>query len=144
MIPLQHRTAAAVAAIDAAKTPAQKSDARRAGLAVHADLEKFLADENFKTAFKKAKPKNSIGMYKADPVEDHPVFLIAPDGMKITGPVTLPDGTKALPNPQYQIVCPASMVPAMLARGYRRFNDDAFTDRSSGMGNADPTRTNNT
>ena len=43
MIPLQHRASAATAAIDAAKTPMQKRDARADGLAVHADLEKQIA-----------------------------------------------------------------------------------------------------
>ena len=139
---LRNRTAAAVAAIDAAKTPAQKFEARRAGLAVHADLAKQVGDDQALAAFRKAKPKNSIGMYKDNTVRDAPVFMIAPLGTKITAPIKLPDGTMAAPNPQYQIVVPARFVPAMMARGFIRFNDDAITDRSNGMGLADPTRPN--
>jgi len=34
----------------------------------------------------------------------------------------LPDGTKAAPNPQGQIVVPMPLVPAMIARGFIRAN----------------------
>jgi hypothetical protein len=140
MTPLQHRADAAMAAIDDAKTPAQKRDARQAGLAVKADLEKHIADENFKAAFKAAPPQNSLGMWK-DTVRDHPMFLIGPGGNKITTVITLPDGTKAAPNPQGQIVVPAQFVPAMIARGFVQANS-VFTDPGNPLRN--PARPNNT
>ena len=142
MIPLQHEANAAVAAIENAKTPAQKFEARRAGLAVHADLEKQLGDENFKTAFKAAKPQSMVGVWKGGPVFDRPVFLTGPNGTRIIAPVKLPNGAMAAPNPQNQICVPASMLPQMLALGFLRVNDNAFTSRADGMGNADPTRSN--
>jgi hypothetical protein len=122
MIPFQHRASAAMAAIDAAKTPLQKHVARQEGLAVKADLEKQIADENFKAAFKAAQPQSMIGVWKGEPVRDAPVFMTGPAETRITGPVKLPDGTMAAPNPQGQIVVPASMVPAMMGRGYFRAN----------------------
>jgi hypothetical protein len=125
---LQHQAAAAIAAIDDAKTPLQRHEAQRQGLAVHADLEKQLGDANAMAAFMAAKPKSMVGVYKDDTVRDHPIFMVGPAGTKITGSVTLPDGSKAAPNPQYQIVVPAHLVPAMIARGFKRAND-VLTDR---------------
>ena len=122
MIPLQHRAAAAAAAIDAARTPAQKHAARQDGLAVHADLQKQIGDDKALNAFKAAKPQSMIGAYAGDTVRDHPVFMTGPAETRITRPVKLPDGTMAAPNPQGQIVVPAMMVPAMMARGYFRAN----------------------
>jgi hypothetical protein len=119
---LQHRANAAMAAIDDARTPAQKAAANQEGHAVRDDLEKQIADENFKTAFKNAKPQSMIGVWKGEPVADHPVFMVAQSGLKITAPVALPDGSKAVPNPQYQIAVPARFVPAMVARGFVRAN----------------------
>jgi hypothetical protein len=140
---LQHRANFALGKLASARTPAEKHEARAEAFEIKADLEKFLADDQALKALKAARPKSAVGMYKSDPVADHPVFMIGPLGTKITSPVKLPDGSMAAPNPQYQIVVPARFVPAMLARGFRRFNDDAFTSRADGMGNADPTRTNN-
>jgi hypothetical protein len=71
------------------------------------------------------------------------VFMVGRGGTKITVPVELPDGSKAMPNPQGQIAVPAHLVPAMLQRGFVRANS-VMTDRSGGMGMADPTRSNNT
>ena len=67
MIPLQHRAHAAVAAIDEARTPAQKPAARQEGLSVHADLQKQIGDDNAMAAFKSAKPQSMAGVYKAEP-----------------------------------------------------------------------------
>jgi hypothetical protein len=113
-----------MADIDAAKTPAQAFEARREGFAVHGELQKHLADENFKAAFKAAaaKPRSMIGVYKDDTVRDAPVFMTAAAEARITRPVKLPDGTLATPNPQGQIVVPASMAAQMTARGYFRAN----------------------
>jgi hypothetical protein len=122
MIPLQHRANAAMAAIDDAKTPFQKYAARQEGLSVKADLEKQIGDDKAMAAFKSAKPLSMAGVYKDDTVRDHPVFMTGPAETRITGPVKLPDGTMAAPNPQGQIVVPASMVSAMMARGYFRAN----------------------
>jgi hypothetical protein len=122
MIPIQHRANAAMAAIDEARTPAQKHAAATEARAVHADLEKHVADGNAMAAFKSAKPQSMAGVYKDDTVRDHPVFMTGPAETRITGPVKLPDGTIAAPNPQGQIVVPASMVPQMMARGYFRAN----------------------
>ena len=118
---LQNRAAQAMADIDAAKTQAQKFEARREGLAVHAELEKKIAEDQAMAAFKAAQPQNSFGVYK-DTVRAAPVFMTGPAETRITRPVKLPDGTMAAPNPQGQIVVPASMVPAMMARGYFRAN----------------------
>jgi hypothetical protein len=137
---LQHRAAQAMADIDAAKTPAQKFEARQAGIAVHADLEKHLSDNQAMAAFKNAQPQNSGGMYK-DIVRDHPMFLVGPGGKKITTTVVLPDGSKAEPNPQGQIVVPAKLVPAMIARGYVQANS-VITDPGNPL--RDPARPNNT
>jgi hypothetical protein len=139
MIPLQHRAAAAAAAIDAAKTPLQKHEARQDGLAVVADLEKHIADDKAMAAFKAAQPQNSLGVWKGEPVADHPVFMVGPAGTKITAPVALPDGTKAVPNAGYQIVVPARFVSAMLLRGFIRAND-VITNPNIGM--RDPARPN--
>jgi hypothetical protein len=122
MIPLQHRAHAAVAAIDEARTPAQKHAARQEGLSVHADLQKQIGDDNAMAAFKSAKPQSMAGVYKDGTVRDHPVFMTGPAETRITGPVKLPDGSLAAPNPQGQIVVPASMVQAMMTRGYFRAN----------------------
>jgi len=122
MIPIQHRANAAMAAIDEARTPLQKHEARQEGLAVHAELEKHVADDAALAAFRKAQPKSMAGVYNDDTVRDHPVFMTGPAETRITGPVKLPDGSMAAPNPQGQIVVPASMVPAMMARGYFRAN----------------------
>jgi hypothetical protein len=141
MNPLQHRANAAMAAIDTARTPAQKHAARQEGFAIKADLEKQLGDDNAMAAFKAAQPQNSIGMYN-DPVRDHPLFLVGPGGQKITAAVTLPDGTKSTPNPQGQIVIPARLLPAMLARGFVQANS-VITDLNSTW-QRDPARPNNT
>jgi hypothetical protein len=141
---LQHRANAAMEKISSARTSAEKHEARQEALAIKADLEKFLGDDKAIKAFKTAKPKNSAGVYKGDPVADHPVFMTAQPRTKITGPITLPDGSKAVPNPQYQITVPARFVPAMLARGFIRVNDAAITDLSGGLGMSDPARPNNT
>jgi hypothetical protein len=122
MIPIQHRANAAMAAIDEAKTPAQKHAARQEGLTVKADLEKQIGDDKAMAAFKAAQPKSMAGVYKDDTVRDYPVFMTAAAEARILRPVKLPDGTLAQPNPQGQIVVPASMVPAMMARGYFRAN----------------------
>ena len=122
MIPIQHKAAAVIAAIDDAKTPAQKHAARQEGLAVKADLEKQIGDNKAIAAFRSAKPRSMAGVYKDDTVRDYPVFMTGPAETRITGPVKLPDGSLATPNPQGQIVVPASMVPAMTARGYFRAN----------------------
>jgi hypothetical protein len=111
-----------MAAIDDARTPAQKRDARADGLAVHGELQKHLSDNQALAAFKAAQPKSMAGVYKDNTVRDAPVFMTAAAEARITRPVKLPDGTLATPNPQGQIVVPASMVPAMMARGYFRAN----------------------
>jgi len=82
---LQHQANAAVAAIDSAKTPLQKHEARHKALSVKADLEKQLGDDRAMAAFKASQPQNSNGMYK-DTVRDHPLFMVGPTGTKITGP----------------------------------------------------------
>jgi hypothetical protein len=140
MIPLQHRAAQASAAIDAAKTSLQKHDARQVALGVVADLKKHIADDKAMAAFKGAVPQNSIGMWK-ETVRDAPLFLVGPGGKRITTTIALPDGSKATPNPEGQIVVPAHLVPAMIARGFKRAND-VLTDQHSGM--RDPARPNNT
>jgi hypothetical protein len=142
-IPLQHRANEAMAALDAAKTPMQKHDARQEGLAVKADLEKEIAAAAALAAFKAAQPQSSFGIWKGEPVADHPVFMVGPAGTKITAPVTLPDGSKATPNPQYQIVVPAHLVTAMLARGFIRANS-VITPLGEKYPMGDPERPNNT
>src|SRR5712664_5009902 len=119
---LQHRANAAMAKIETAQTPLQKHIARQEGFAVKAELEKQLGDDNALAAFKAAQPQSSVGVWKGDLVHDHPVFMTGPAGTKITGPIALPDGTRAAPNPQGQIVVPMAMVPAMIARGFVRAN----------------------
>jgi hypothetical protein len=138
MIPLQHRASAAMADIDAAKTPMQKHQARQEGLTVKADLEKHIADDKAMAAFKAAVPQNSLGMYQ-DIVRDHPMFLVGPGGKKIIKPVALPNGEKAIPNPQGQIVVAAHLVPAMLAAGFVQANS-VFTDPGNPL--RDPARPN--
>ncbi len=58
--------------------------------------------------------------------------MTGPPGTVITGPITLPDGTKAIPNPQYQIAVPAHLVPAMIARGFVGANS-VMTDLNTEM-----------
>jgi hypothetical protein len=118
---LQHRANAAIAKIETARTPLEKHIARQDGLSIKADLEKQLGDDNALAAFKAAQPQSSVGVWKGNLVHDHPVFMTGPAG-KITGPIALPDGTRAAPNPQGQIVVPMAMVPAMIARGFVRAN----------------------
>jgi hypothetical protein len=132
VIPLQHQAIAAIAAIDSAKTPLQKHEARQQALSVRADLEKQLGDDKAMTAFKAAKQQSMAGVYGDQIVRDHPIFMVGPAGTKITSAVTLPDGTKAVPNPQYQITVPAHLVPAMIARGFKRAND-VLTDKHTAM-----------
>ena len=126
---LQYRAAAATAALEAAQTPMAKRLAHQEGIAVKADLEKFVADGNAITAIKAAhtQPQNSFGMFKSAPVHDRPVFMTGPAGTKITKPIVLPDGTKAAANPSGQISVPIKLLPAMLARGFLRANDTAVT-----------------
>jgi hypothetical protein len=119
---LKHRALAAGHAIDTARSPVQKHFAREQGLSAKADLEKHIADEKALAAFRKVKPRSMIGVWKDDTVRDHPVFMTGPAETRIARPVKLPDGSFAAPNPQGQIVVPASMVPAMIARGYFRAN----------------------
>jgi hypothetical protein len=140
---LINRAAQATADIDAARTPLQKHTARETGMSVKADLEKHIADEQALDAFRKAQPRSMAGVYSG-PVADHPTFLVGPGGKKITAPVALPNGEKATPNMAGQIVVEARFVPEMIRRGFVRVNDDAITDRSNGMGMADPARPNNT
>lgn len=119
---LLHRAAAATAAIDTARTPLQKHLAREEGLAIKRELEQQVAGDAAVAAFKKAKPQNSAGVWKGEPVHDRPVFMTGPAGTRITGPIKLPDGSSAAPNPQGQIVVPMKDVPAMVARGFIRAN----------------------
>jgi hypothetical protein len=130
--------------LTSARTSLEKSEARAEAVAIKQDLEKWLGDDRALAAFRKAKPKNSAGVYKGDPVVDHPVFMVGPAGTKITAPIALPDGSKAVPNPQYQITVPARFVPQMIVRGFIRVNDAAITDLSGALGISDPARTNNT
>lgn len=120
---LKHRAAAAVAAIETARTPLEKHTARQEGLSVKAELEKTIGDDAALAALRKAQPQSMIGVWKgAEPVHDRPIFMVGPAGTKIVSAVTLPDGSKAEPNPQYQIVVPMPLVPAMIARGFVRAN----------------------
>jgi hypothetical protein len=91
-------------------------------------------------AFKAAVPQNSLGMFK-DIVRDHPMFLVGPGGKKIIKPVALPNGEKAIPNAQGQIVVAAHLLPAMLAAGFMQANS-VFTDPGNPL--RDPARPNNT
>jgi len=118
---LQHRAHEAVAKIETARTPLQKYLARQEGLSVKADLEKQISDDAALAAFKSAQPQSAFGVWKGL-VHDRPVFMTGPAGTKITGPITLPDGSKAEPNPQGQIVVPMPLVSAMIARGFVRVN----------------------
>jgi hypothetical protein len=136
MIPLQHQANAAMAAIDAAKTPMQKHQARQEGLAVKADLEREIGNEKALNAFKNAKPQNSGGMWNGVP---RMIYMARADGSKPVAAVELPDGTKVLPI-QGQIPVPENQVPAMTARGWKRFND-VINDQHTGM--RDPARPNN-
>jgi hypothetical protein len=120
MIPLQHRAAAATAALDAAKTPMQKKAAKDEGMSLKRDLETHIADENFKAVFKAAQPQNSFGVWSGAPLT---IYMVRGDGKKITAPVKLPgDGTMAAPNPQGQSAVPVNLVPAMLRLGFVRTN----------------------
>lgn len=121
-ITLQHRAAAAGAAIDNARTPAEKHAAKAEGLSVYAALAKHLADEQALAAFSKAKPQSMVGVWKGEPIADHPVHMVRADGKKIVAPVTLPDGSQAKPNPQYQIVVPAHHAAEMQRRGFVQAN----------------------
>jgi hypothetical protein len=129
---LQHRANAAIAAIETARTPLEKHVARQEGLTVKADLEKQLGDDQALAAFKAAPAQSMIGVWKDTTVRDHPVFMTGSAGSKIAAPITLPDGTKAMWNPQYQIVVPAHLVPAMIARGFVRANS-VMTDLNTAM-----------
>jgi hypothetical protein len=135
---LINRAAQATAQIENARTPLEKHTAREAGMGVKLDLEQHIAGEHALDAFRKAHPKSMAGVYSG-PVADHPVFMVGPAGTKITAPVALPDGTKAVPNPQYQIVVPARFVPAMMTRGFVRANS-VFTDPGNPL--RDPARSN--
>jgi hypothetical protein len=135
---LQHRANQAMAKITSARTPQEKHDARQEGFAVKADLEKYLADENALKAFKAARPKSAVGMYKGAP---RFVFMVPAGGKTQTAAVTLPDGSKIIPI-QNQIPVPENMVDAMIARGWVRMNS-VLTDLSSALGMSDPARPNN-
>jgi hypothetical protein len=118
---LQHRAHEAVAKIETARTPLERHVAREEGLRARADLEMQISGDAALAAFKSAQPQSMAGVWKGL-VHDRPVFMTGPAGTKITGPITLPDGTKATPNPQYQIVVRMPLVPAMIARGFIRAN----------------------
>jgi hypothetical protein len=141
---LQHRANAAVEKLANARTSLEKHEARAEAFAIKQDLEKYLGDHHAIAAFRKAAPENSAGVYQGNLVADHPVFMTGPAGTKITGPITLPDGSQAVPNPQYQITVPARFVPAMIARGFIRVNDAAITALTTALGMGDPARPNNT
>ena len=96
---LQHRAHAAKVAIETARTPMEKHFARQEGLSVKADLEKQINDDAALAAFRSAQPQSAFGVWKGALVHDRPVFMVGPAGTKITGPITLPDGSKAEPNP---------------------------------------------
>ncbi len=102
---LQHRAYAAKVAIETARTPYEKAAARAEGLSVKADLEKSLSDHAALAAFRKSQPKSMVGVWKAaELVLDRPIFMTGPAETRIMGPVKLPDGTMATPNPQGQII----------------------------------------
>jgi hypothetical protein len=120
---LQHRAHAAMVAIETARTPMEKYNARQAGLAVKADLEKSLGDEAALAVFRKSQPRSMVGVWKAaELVHDRPIFMTGPAETRITRPVKLPDGTMATPNPQGQITVPLKFLDEMMARGYFRAN----------------------
>ena len=75
---IQHRANAAMADIDAARTPAQKHAARQEGLAVKADLEKQLSDNQALAAFKAAQPHNSFLRLQGQHSPDAPGFMTGP------------------------------------------------------------------
>jgi hypothetical protein len=138
---LQHRANAAMAKIETAQTPLQKHLAREEGLSVKRDLEKQIGDDAAVAAFKSAQPQSSVGVWKGNLVHDHPVFMTGPAGTKIVAPVALPDGSRAAPNPQGQVVVPMRLVPAMIARGFVRANS-VITELDTTMRN--PARSNDT
>lgn len=119
---LKHRADSAVAQIESARTPLEKYTARQEGLAVLADHERQISEDAALELFKAARPQSVHGVWEGSEVRDRPVFLIGPMGTRIVSPVVLPDGSKATPNPSYQIAVPMTMVPAMLARGFTRAN----------------------
>jgi hypothetical protein len=119
---LQHRANEVMSKIDNARTPQEKAEADREGHIVKSDMEKFVADLKATAIFKATKPQSMFGVWKSDPVSDRPIFMTGPAGTKITAAISLPDGTKAAPTPQGQIVVPATAVPAMIARGFVRAN----------------------
>jgi hypothetical protein len=125
---LQHRANAAIAAIDTARTAAQKHAAATEGRAVHADLEKHVADASAMAAFKNAKPENSGGMWNGVPRVIH---MVRADGKTQTAMVMLPDGTKVMPI-QNQIAVPETMAAQMTSRGWKRSND-VINDLHTGM-----------
>jgi hypothetical protein len=116
---LQHRANAAMEKIKSAGTPLEKHQAHEEGMAVKADLEKFLADENALKAFKSAQPRSVVAMFKGAP---RYIFMVPAAGKTQTAAVTLPDGTKVVPV-QNQISVPEKMIPAMIAKGWVRAND---------------------
>ena len=61
---LQHRANAAIAKIASATTPHAKATARQEAMAVKADLEKHLRDEQALALFKSARPQQSFGKWK--------------------------------------------------------------------------------
>lgn len=124
---LQHRAAAAGAAIDTAHTPLQKHIARQEGLTVKAELEKQIGDDAALNAFRKAKPQSMVGVWKGEPVHDRPIFMTGPGGAKITAAVSLPDGSQTVPNPHGQIVVAARFVAALIALGFVRESNSAMT-----------------
>jgi hypothetical protein len=132
---LQPRAAHAMAKIDSARTPHEKHIAREEGMRVKRDLEKQIGDDAAIAAFKNARPQNSRGMWNGAP---RFIFMVRADGSKPTAAVALPDGTKVMPI-QGQVPVPESQVPAMTARGWKRFND-VINDQHSGM--RDPARPN--
>jgi hypothetical protein len=132
---LQHRAYAAMEKINSARTPYEKHFAREEGLAVKADLEKFLADDQAMKAFKAARPKSAVGMYKGAP---RFIFMVPAGGKTQTAPVTLPDGSKMVPI-QNQIPVPETMVSAMQDRGWVRAND-VITELTIAL--RDPAQTN--
>lgn len=136
---LQHRASEAMAKMSSARTPQERHDARQEGLAVRADLEKFISDDSAMKAFKAARPKSAVGMYKGGP---RFVFMVPAGGKTQTAAVTLPDGSKVIPI-QNQIPVPENMADAMVARGWIRMND-VLTDLSTALGMSDPARPDNT
>jgi hypothetical protein len=124
---LQHRAAQAVASLQKARTPAERDAATREALGVKAELEKNQTDDAALAMIKLAQknPRNTIGMFK-DVVRDRPVFMVRARGSAGHGTVELADGTKVVAS-QGIIPVPSNMVPAMIARGWRRMNDSAIT-----------------